>query len=55
MPFPVDGKWIAATEEKLGVRFPCSSRPVKIRNPLSRRSLVKSRDNGAASRRRRLC
>jgi len=24
MPFPVDSKWIAATEEKLGVRFPAS-------------------------------
>ena len=24
MPFPVDGKWIAETEAKLGVRFPPS-------------------------------
>ena len=24
MPFPVDGKWIAETEAKLGVRFPAS-------------------------------
>ena len=24
MPFPVDGKWIADTERKLGVRFPSS-------------------------------
>jgi hypothetical protein len=24
MPFPVDAKWIAQTEEKLGVRFPAS-------------------------------
>jgi hypothetical protein len=24
MPFPVDSKWIAQTEEKLGVRFPAS-------------------------------
>lgn len=24
MPFPVDGKWITQTEDKLGVRFPAS-------------------------------
>jgi hypothetical protein len=24
MPFPVDGRWITATEAKLGVRFPAS-------------------------------
>jgi hypothetical protein len=24
MPFPVEGKWIAQTESKLGVRFPAS-------------------------------
>ena len=24
MPFPVDSKWVAATEKKLGVRFPAS-------------------------------
>jgi hypothetical protein len=24
MPFPVDGKWIQATEARLGVRFPAS-------------------------------
>ena len=24
MPFPVDGRWINATEAKLGVRFPAS-------------------------------
>ena len=24
MPFPVDAKWIAETESKLGVRFPAS-------------------------------
>lgn len=24
MPFPVDGKWIAETESKLGVRFPAA-------------------------------